>query len=670
MPTRPRTAPRSARTRAAPAPAISATLFALLPLALCLALPAHAQDTPQSVRQGSATFDMRVVAKGLEGPWEVTYGPDDQLWVTERTGKRIVRIDPASGEKTVLATIDEVEAPGGQDGLLGLALDPELLQGTGRDYVYAAYTYLDPNRPADETVEDAASPYRHLFAKIVRFTYSPEGNRLDSPTEVIAGLPASNDHNSGRLKVGPDGMLYYTIGDQGNNQLGNWCVPIEAQRLPTEAEVSAKDYAAYVGKSLRLSPDGTIPADNPEIAGLRSHVYTFGHRNMQGIAFGPDGTLYASEQGPKTDDEINILKVGGNYGWPHVAGFADDMAYVYARWAESENPPCADLTFSDIEIPANVPFDRETDWTDAASMTPPLATMFTVPNDWNFQDPACGGMDFICWPTIAASSIEYYPPTGGIPGWGNSLIIPTLKRGSLYHVLLSADGQATASPFERYFQSENRFRDTALSPDALTIFVATDPGGLAESASGGTTTDMQNPGEILAFTYNPDALPPNALPPGDSAAALSDQPTGTVQDDTAAMESDQSADPTLPEAKQIPTGQFLPATFTEEQVNDGKRSYNSACAACHGNTLANGTMGPHLAGQVFETKWKDKTVADLFTYSRDHMPPSRPRSLPDETYAAITAYILRVNGTEPGDQPLLTDPDALANQQIVIPNRD
>lgn len=634
-------------------------LAASFPLTLLLAPPARGQDTPESVRQGDQPFTMRVVAKGLEGPWEVTWGPDDKLWVTERTGKRIVQIDPKSGEKTVLATIPEVEAPGGQDGLLGLALDPGLLQGTGHDYVYAAYTYLDPSRAPDATVQDEASPYRHLFTKIVRFAYSPEGNKLDSPTEVIAGLPASNDHNSGRLKVGPDGMLYYTIGDQGNNQLGNWCIPTEAQRLPTEAELTAKDYVAYVGKSLRLAPDGTIPPDNPAIDGVRSHIFTYGHRNMQGIVFGPDGTLYASEQGPKTDDEINILKSGGNYGWPHVAGFADDMAYVYARWAESTPKPCADLTFSDIEIPAAVPFDRETDWKGAGRMTPPLATMFTVPNDWNFQDPACNGMDFICWPTVAASSIDYYPPTGAIPGWGNSLVITTLKRGSIYHIQLAADGQAVTGSFERYFQSENRFRDTALSPDGGTIYVATDPGGLAESLSGGTTTEMQNPGEILAFTFDPDA-PANA-----------DQPTGTTTQGSAATGgTNQSADPTLPAGKQIPTGQFTPATFTEAQVNDGKRSYNSACSTCHGNTLSNGTMAPHLAGQAFEAKWKTKTVADLYTYSRDHMPPSRPHSLPDETYAAITAYILRVNGAEPGDQPLLTDPDALANQQIVIENKD
>ena len=129
------------------------------------------------------------------------------------------------------------------------------------------------------------------------------------------------------MKIGPDRKLYYTIGDQGNDQLGNYCVPIESQRLPTQAEIQAKNYAAYVGKSLRLNLDGSIPNDNPEIAGVRSHVFTYGHRNPQGIDFGPDGTLYESEHGPKTDDEINILKAGANYGWPHVAGMKDGKAY-------------------------------------------------------------------------------------------------------------------------------------------------------------------------------------------------------------------------------------------------------------------------------------------------------------------------------------------------------
>ena len=139
-------------------------------------------------------------------------------------------------------------------------------------------------------------------------------------------------------------------------------------------------------------------------------------------------------------------------------------------------------------------------------MQDPLVTLFTVPSDWNFEDPACKGIHFICWPTVAASSIEAYMPKPGtgIPGWENSLIVTTLKRGSLYRIPLAADGRTLRGPIERYFQSENRFRDTVVSPDGKTIYVATDNGGLAEALGGGTTDHMQNPGSILVFTFKPD----------------------------------------------------------------------------------------------------------------------------------------------------------------------
>ena len=456
-------------------------------------------NAPDSVVAGKEQFDEKVLVTGLKGPWEVTWGPDNFLWVTERTAGRITRIDPKDGSKHAAITIDEVVAPGGQDGLLGLALHPDLLKGKGSDYVYTAYTYTDEARGPRLTVTDEDSPYRYLYTKIVRLTFDPAKGTLADPVELISGLPASTDHNSGRMKIGPDGKLYYTIGDGGNDQLGNWCIPIQAQRLPTADEVKAKNWFAYQGKSLRLNLDGSIPGDNPVIKGVRSHIFTYGHRNMQGIDFAPDGTLYASEQGPKSDDEINILLPGRNYGWPHVAGYRDNMAYQYARWADATTP-CQDLTFSDITIDPSVPREDETSWKE--DFEPPIATMFTVPSDWNFSDPACGGNDFVCWPTVAPSSIEVYTPkTGGIPGWQNSLIVTTLKRGSLYRIPLAADGRTQRGPIERYFQSENRFRDTAFSPDKKTIYVATDPGGMAEALSGGTTTTMQNPGSILVFTY-------------------------------------------------------------------------------------------------------------------------------------------------------------------------
>ena len=440
-----------------------------------------------------------MLVTGLEAPWEVTWGPDDMLWVTERTGGRINRIDPATGDIFKAFTFHDSVTFSGQDGLLGMALDPGLLQGTGQDFVYTAYTYVDLQRMFDPTVTDPKSPFRNLFTRIVRLTYDPATGLLSAPMVLIDGLPAGADHNSGRMKIGPDGKIYYTLGDQGNDQLANFCIPIEAQRLPTAAELAARDYVAYQGKSLRLNRDGSVPGDNPVLAGVRSHVFTYGHRNMQGIAFGPDGTLYASEQGPKTDDEVNILTPGGNYGWPHVAGYRDDMAYQYARWADATTP-CANLEFSDIMIDPSVPRADETAWDEP--FNPPLATLFTVPSDWNFTDPACGDTHFICWPTVAASSIEVYrPAAGGIPGFDNALLVTALKRGSLYRVPLSADGLTASGPIERYFQTDNRYRDLAVSPDGQTIYVATDPGGLHEALTGGVDDDVANPGAILVFRY-------------------------------------------------------------------------------------------------------------------------------------------------------------------------
>ena len=612
-------------------------LFAALALAALSAAPTLAQDTPASVVTGTQQFDMKVLTTGLKGPWEITWGPDNYLWVTERTGGRIDRINPADGSKTVAIKIAEVSAPGGQDGLLGLALDPQLLKGTGNDYVFTAYTYVDKSRGGDPTVSDPYSPYHDLYAKIVRLTYDQSTGTLKDPVELIAGLPASNDHNSGRMKIGPDGKLYYPIGDGGKDQLGNWCIPIEAQRLPTAGELGARDFIAYQGKSLRLNLDGSIPEDNPEISGVRSHVFTYGHRNMQGIDFAPDGTLYASEQGPKTDDEVNILVSGGNYGWPHVAGFRDDKAYQYARWKDATTP-CEQLQFNDIAIDPSVPIESETAW--AEPMQDPVATLFTVPSDWDFTDPTCGGIDFICWPTVAASCIETYMPKDGdgIPGWENSLLVTTLKRGSLYRIPLAADGHTLREPIERLFQSENRFRDTALSPDKKTIYVATDPGGLTEALAGGTTTTMQNPGAILVFTYK-----------GDAAANASSTDTPPANAD--------AADATAAAAGGTPT-------FTAEQAKRGKVAYDANCVSCHGQNLISATYGTPLAGPYFDNKWRGRTVGALYAHARDRMPPSRPGTLPAETYADLVAYMLEVNGVLAGDVELPTDANTLNGMTI------
>ena len=279
--------------------------------------------------------------------------------------------------------------------------------------------------------------------------------------------------------------------------------------IQSVASGATGDYAVAVTRRAVLLGAGVVAGafgtrlvgpQNPVLDGVQSHIFTYGHRNMQGIDFGPDGTLYASEQGPKTDDEVNILTNGGNYGWPHVVGFRDNMAYQYASWPDATKP-CASLDFSDLAIDPSVPVEDETAW--KGSFTPPLATLFTVPSDWSFADPACDGGTFICWPTVAASSIEAYrPKEGGIAGFDNALLVTTLKRGSIYRIPLAADGHTRAGPIERYFHTLNRYRDTAISPDHRTIYVATDGGGMTGGLDGGYTDKLANPGSILAFTYS------------------------------------------------------------------------------------------------------------------------------------------------------------------------
>ncbi len=600
-----------------------------------------AQEAPDSAVRGTKQFRQSMLVSGLAGPWELTLGPDGMLWVTERTGKRVTRIDPTSGERAVAITIDEVSAPGGQDGLLGMALHPELLQGTGNDYVYVAYTSVDEGEGADANISHASSRYRYLYGKIVRLAYNEPDGTLSDPVGLITGLPAGNDHVAGRLKFGPDGKLYFTIGDQGHNQLGNYCFPIEAQRLPTQEELDDKNYVAYVGKSLRLNLDGSVPEDNPRLAGVVSHVYTYGYRNPQGIDFGPDGTLYSSEHGPKTDDEVNILKPGANYGWPHVAGRQDNMAYEYARWADASTP-CSELRFSDLAIHPSVPREPESAFTKP--FVEPIATMFTVPSDYDFHDPVCKGVDFLCWPTVGASSIEYYQSKReAIPGWDGVLLVTTLKRGSLYVVPLTAERQAAAGNPHRYFQFGNRFRDTAFSPDGETIYIATDPRGPAEAPGGGVAWRVKNPGAILAYTYE-----------GEGGPAATDERK---------ISKEQTTDETQTVAAGDGTAAGMPPQFTTEQARAGKTAYDSTCAVCHGSTMTNGTFGTPLAGEYFKNAWFGRSVRAFYDHTKA-MPPAAPASLPDDTYANIVAYVLDVNGFEPGTAELSPGGTELDNMTI------
>lgn len=222
-------------------------------------------------------FRVEVVAKGLEIPWSLVFMPDGRLLVPERHG-RVRVIDTARGTAEIALTIDDVFTDG-EAGLLGLALDPAF---TSNRLVFLYYT-------ARTSRGGAAN-------RVVR--YRESGGRLGEAVVLLDDIPANTIHDGGRLRFGPDGLLYITTGDAANEEL-------------------AQDVASYAGKILRLNADGTTPRGNP----FGSPVYSYGHRNPQGLDWHPaTGDLWAAEHGATGNDEINVVDGGANYGWPRIQG--------------------------------------------------------------------------------------------------------------------------------------------------------------------------------------------------------------------------------------------------------------------------------------------------------------------------------------------------------------
>jgi PQQ-dependent dehydrogenase (s-GDH family) len=434
-------------------------------------------------------FSVNVIARNLSAPLNILYGPDDTLWITERVGKNITRIDPTNGTELSSIPVPNVNQSAGQDGLLGMVFDPNY---NNTHHIYVAYTYdADPSEQPDRRT------------KITRFTYDPSTNAISEPMDLISGLSGSSDHNSGRMTFGPDGKLYYTIGDQGKNQLALFCLNNRAQHLPTSDQVAAMNWTTYEGKVLRMNPDGSIPDDNPVIEGVKSHIFTYGHRNAQGIGVGPNGDLYIAEHGDNSDDEINRLQAGGNYGWPYVSGYNDNKAYQFYNWSAAEN--CQDLTFNDVApAPPGVPVRNESEF-NAPNFVPPLHTFYTVEENFNFTDQAktCGELTSTCYPTIAPSSLRLYT-SNVIPGWENNLLMTTLKAGRIFQIALDENGTALAREPVELFRSENRYRDIAFSPDGRALYVITDIRGPVQAMKEGPitpTTTLWSPGSLLVFRY-------------------------------------------------------------------------------------------------------------------------------------------------------------------------
>lgn len=229
--------------------------------------------------------DTRVVKTGLQFPWELLWGQDNFLWITERPG-RISKIDPLTGNTLFTHTISEVVS-NGEGGLLGMVQHPGF---TTNGWLYVVYNY---NKSGVYT------------EKVVRFTY--QNNELTNAVTILDNIPAANIHNGSRLLITNEASpkLFITTGDAANISL-----PQRTQSL--------------AGKVLRLQLDGTIPADNP-IAG--NALWSLGHRNPQGMVL-VNGSLYISDHGPNIEDELNIVSRGGNYGWPTVNGPCNEPAEI------------------------------------------------------------------------------------------------------------------------------------------------------------------------------------------------------------------------------------------------------------------------------------------------------------------------------------------------------
>lgn len=239
-----------------------------------LAVRAGARMVPSLAGPG----EPETLVSDLDTPWDVSWGPDDFIWVTERPG-RISRVDPASGERTDVGHVEVAEV--GEGGLMGLAFHPDF---EAEPYVYVAHTYRDGSS---------------ILNRVVRARY--DGRSLGAPEVVIDRIPGARNHNGSRLAFGADGFLYVTTGDASNID-------------------NAQNHESLGGKVLRLTAEGDPAPGNP----FGTAVYSLGHRNSQGLAFHPlTGVLYASEHGPSDNDEINRIVAGGNYGWPDVHGFCD-----------------------------------------------------------------------------------------------------------------------------------------------------------------------------------------------------------------------------------------------------------------------------------------------------------------------------------------------------------
>jgi trimeric autotransporter adhesin len=506
-------------------------------------------------------------------PWEVTYGPDDSLWITEARGYKVYKMNTVNGGKREVLNISSTSTqfgtsgtgadtlyaqnmsnwgvPAGtngwpQGGFAGLALHPRFGDGSGRDYVYITYVhrYLGGTSPNGIF-------YRN---KLVRFTYSSASGKLQSPTVMLNNLPGSQDHNSQRLIIAPvtkggTSYLFLASGDMGAGQFGN-----------RYRDNNSQSPNSYEGKILRLNlesdnpvtgeTDSTqwIPNDNPYLGG-KSAVWNIGIRNNQGFAYDTaNNVLYGTSHGPYSDDEINIIEGFKNYGHPLVIGYVGDGNYNGNTKVGTDTSVTAGAAYDDATAPSPI----------LPAFIAPYNGKSTMPiigsesNQRNIINNANGGMNaqykdplFSAYAPDSATITATWRVPGGnanwrsegwsgldlytnklIPGWKKSLVASGLKWGRLIKLNLNATGTATlpsnaigSSANETdtitYFQSTNRYRDLAFSPNGKDIFVVMDNSSATSGPGVGNPTSAGCPGCVIKYSflgYAPDAAGLSTIP--------------------------------------------------------------------------------------------------------------------------------------------------------------
>ena len=362
-------------------------------------------------------FDVQTVKTGLGIPWSLNFASDGSLYFTERgvSGNKVAikKLNPTTGVITPLTDSgnSSIRADG-EGGVLGMELDPNF---NSNNNVYICYSYW---------LNNDSSNGNNRRNRVSRFTIS--GANLTAENILFDDMLGWSNHNGCRVANGADGKLYFSIGDAADFSPG----PVKAQ-----------DPSVLAGKIFRINYDGSIPTDNPQfntLTGSARALWTFGHRNPQGLAFQPGtGALWSSEHGQNTRDELNLILKGKNYGWPSCVGTQA------------------------LNTPLNVPPDSTT-YNCAAS--PNLTAS-------NYQ-PAI--KEYLSGSTLATSDIAFMT-SPLFPEWHGDLLMTTLKTNLLYRITLS--GASVSSDQILINTGFGRLRDVTISPGGL-IYFSSDDGGI------------------------------------------------------------------------------------------------------------------------------------------------------------------------------------------------